>query len=237
MKIDNQQLQDLSNEQLQVLLSAKLGDGCYHTNKWQKDYRVTITTTHKEYHEYRLDKLKRLVSSEYKHNNNRGFSTNKPVYILTTGTSKIYTGINNLSIEETVKKLDDIGIALWFYDDGSLHKKLLFYNLNTQAFSREIQEDIFIPFFKERNMKAVLQVENKIDGRKYYYLRFPKNEGCAEISKILQKIPLNCFKYKTWSSETIQRWSKVQENLKSEGIDIYNYNPRSIGWLMKKVSI
>lgn len=37
--------------------------------------------------------------------------------------------------------------------------------------------------------------------------------------KILEKYPIDCFKYKLWSSETIQNWSKLKAELKSRGIE------------------
>lgn len=52
-----------------------------------------------------------------------------------------------MDIETALNLMDDLGVALWFYDDGSLHKTKLFYNLNTQAFSQEINQDLFVPFY------------------------------------------------------------------------------------------
>lgn len=57
--------------------------------------------------------------------------------------------INQMPLKEVLDNLDDLGLALWFYDDGSLHQTKLFYNLCTHKFSREIHEDILVPFFNK----------------------------------------------------------------------------------------
>lgn len=54
-----------------------------------------------------------------------------------------------------------------------------------------------------------------------------------KISQILSKYPIKCYSYKRWSSETIQKWSKLQEKLKSEGIEITKLNNFQIGKLFK----
>lgn len=112
--------------------------------------------------------------------------------------------------------MNDLGLALWIYDDGSLHKNKLFYNINTQGFPKEIQEELFIPFFNRFNIYPKLTVERKRDGREFWYLRISKYEGA----------------YKRWSSETIQKWSKLQEELKSTDID-----RRTLAAMLRKVSI
>ena len=145
--------------------------------------------------------------------------------------------IKEMPIEEVINNLDELGLALWIYDDGSLHKSKLFYNINTQAFPKEVQEEVLIPFFNKFGIYPKLQVENKKDGRQFWYLRIPKYEGCCELSKILDKYPIGCFSYKRWSSETIQKWSKVQENLKSQGKSPSDLSPYTLGCLIKKVEL
>jgi hypothetical protein len=56
-----------------------------------------------------------------------------------------------------------------------------------------------------------------------------------KISQILSKYPVKCYSYKRWSSETIQKWSKLQEELKSEGVEITNLNNFQLGKLCKGV--
>lgn len=118
------------------------------------------------------------------------------------------------TVQDVIENLDLLGLALWFYDDGSLHKRDLYYNLNTQKFPKYIQEGIFIPWFDSLGIKANLRHDIK-RGKELYYLGINKYEGANIISEILSRYPLNCYSYKLWSSETILKWSKLQEQVKS----------------------
>lgn len=116
--------------------------------------------------------------------------------------------------QDILDNLDLLGLALWFYDDGSLHKRDLYYNLNTQKFPKYIQEGTFIPWFDSLGITAKLRCDNK-RGKDLYYLGINKYEGANIISEILSRYPLECYSYKLWSSETIQKWNNLQEQVKS----------------------
>lgn len=140
-----------------------------------------------------------------------------------------------MPLQDILPLLNDLGIAMWFYDDGSLHKTKLFYNLNTQALSKEFQEEYLIPFFNKLNIYPKIQVENKKDGRQYWYLRIGKFSGALEISQILSKYPIDCYSYKLWSSETMQKCSKLQEELKKQNKTFRDFAPYSLSCKMKKI--
>lgn len=208
-EMDNKQLYNLSEGQTQVFLTARLGDGCISTT----NSGSTIYTSNCRYIEYLEFKKQLIGKGNIKYQERNGYKQT-PIYTYYGGAWKELKDIKALNIEEVVNNLDYLGIALWFYDDGSLHKKDLYYNLNTQKFSREIQEDVFIPFFKKLGINAKVRVDNN-HNTPLYYLGINKYEGAYEINNILQRFPINCYSYKLWSSETIQKWSKLQEKLKS----------------------
>lgn len=218
-KMGNQQLYSLKNNQLQVLFTGMLGDG-HLTTQASKNSDSSYVTNCKylEYIQYK-QKLLAEIASNYTVNEKNGYSQTR-IYTLASKRHPDITVIKKLSIEEIINSLDDLGLALWFYDDGSLHKNKMFYNLNTHKFSKEIQENLFIPFFNKLNIFPKITKEVKKDGRVFYYLRISRFEGAYEINKILHKYPVDCYKYKLWSSETIQYWSKLQAKLKSEGKSI-----------------
>lgn len=210
----NQQLCGLTREQLQVLLTGKFGDGCFTTPMTiNGNSKYSTNCIHREYLEYKKLLLGN-ISLKISFNPTNGYA-NKPIYILTTQCLPEITYLRNLDLESSLNLMDDLGIALWIYDDGSLHKNKLFYNINCQNISQEIQEDLFIPYLLKFGIKAKSTVERKQDGRIFYYLRISKYEGAYEISKFLKKYYVNCYSYKIWSSTTIQKWSKLQEELKS----------------------
>lgn len=229
---------NLSNKQYQVLLTGKFGDGCLHKNKgWNANFIYTTNSINKEIVEFKINLLGELAAkSKIKETINRGFKQNT-IYTGHSITSSIITDFYNEDWKESLEKMDELGLALWFYDDGSLHKTKLFYNLNTQKFSKEENEYI-AEFLKRRwNIIAIPTIERKADGREFWYLRIRKYEGAFIISEILNKYYLNCYSYKIISSETIQKWSKLQEKLKSTGKDIKEFHPRTLTSMLNKISL
>jgi hypothetical protein len=231
-RMGNQQL-DLTNEQKQVLISGRLGDGYLapSPNERLGAYYAT-NCKYREYLEFKKSMLGELCDTtninSVEHN---GYSSSK-IYTLRTKRDANISLIRDATIADILSELDELGLALWIYDDGSLHKNKLFFNINTQSFPRDVQEGLFIPTFNKFNIFPKLTIERKKDGREFWYLRISKYEGAYEISNILEKYPLECYAYKRWSSETIQRWSKLQEELKSTDID-----RRTLACMLRKISI
>lgn len=184
-----------------------------------------------EYVDFKSNLLGDLCT--YKHKVEKNGYSQTPIYMFHTHVHPDITKIKNMSIEEALSLMDDLGLALWFYDDGSLHKNDLFYNLNTQVYSKEINADLFVPHLLKWNIKAKPTIERKKDGREFWYLRIGKYDGANTISEILNKFPVNCYRYKVWSSETIQNWSKMQEYLKST--NNLNCSNRKKSIILKKI--
>lgn len=227
--MDNQQLSLLTRGQLQVFLTARLGDGCITTTNSNSTYYVTNC----KFEEY-IDFKSKLLGDMFKKKTfqeKNGFC-GTPIYNMRSCSSSILKIIKELPLEEIINSLDELGIALWFYDDGSLYKTDLNYNLNTQKFSYEEHRDIFIPFFNRLGIYPIIRTENKKDGRQFYYLGINKYKGANIISEILSKYPINCYSYKRWSPETIQKWSKMQEHLKSIDRQV---SSRELGCLWKSL--
>lgn len=231
---DNQQLCSLSNEQLQVFLSGRLGDGNICTTNSNSTYYQTNC----KFEEY-IDLKKELLGTFFKA---KGFVDQNgycktPIYTMRSKSDNVLKIIKDLPISEVLSRIDSLGTALWLYDDGSLHKDKLFFNINTQGFTKEIQEELFIPFFNKLDIYPKLQVENKKDGRQFWYLRVCKYDGSSNISQILEKYPIDCYSYKRWSSETIQKWSKLQEQLKRQGKSSFDLCPYTLGCMMRKIEL
>lgn len=244
MKVRQSAADKLSNEQIQVLITGKFGDGCFNPNSRAKyhpemnfNYHYSTNCIFKEYVEYKRKLLGNLCNTQVKESINSGYKRNL-IYSIRSICDKRITDIACESIQDSLYRMDELGLALWFFDDGSLHKIKSFYNLNTQCYSRDVVESILAPFLMERfNIRAIPTIERKKDGREFWYLRIGKFNGAFKISEILAKHNLKCFDYKLISSETIQKWSKLQEELKSADIDIKDLSNRSLGMKMRKVSI
>lgn len=228
----------LSNEQLQVLLTGKFGDGHLCKTAPTNNYFYVTNCIHEEYIKFKAQLLGDLLSntgiSIY---NNQGFTTNL-IYRLSSKSSPVITNLFNESLEESLNKLDDLGVALWLFDDGSLHKDKLFYNLNTHKYSKEVHMDLFVPFFKNKyDIIAKPTIERKQDGRIFWYLRVGKWDGAAILSQLMESYNIYCYNYKLWNSETIQKWSKLQEELKSVGKVIKDFHPKTLTSMLNKITL
>lgn len=223
----------LNENQLQVILSGILGDGCITTTNSNSTLFIT-NCKYEEYIDFKISLIGDLFKNKRKQECNGFCST--PIFIMRTKSDKRLEQMKNLSIETIIDNLSELGIALWFYDDGSLHKSNLFYNLNTHAFPKDLQEKYFIPFFNKLGIYPSLQAERKKDGRTFWYLRIGKFSGADKVSTILEKYPLKCYSYKRWSSETIHKWSKFQEKLKSTDVDFNSLSTQAKTALFKKLT-
>lgn len=182
-------MKELTNEQKQVILSGILGDG--HL----KNGRAMFSCIHKEY----MDLKKKLLGDlallvERKENN--GYKKGAFIYKLQTMAHPQIKAYESYTIEQVLSEIDDLGVALWMYDDGSRHKKNNFYNINTHALDRWVEEDILIPFFNKLNIFPKILTETKTDGRCFSYLYVSKWAGAMYLSRMLRKIPLECYDYK-----------------------------------------
>ena len=225
---------NLSNEQIQVLLTGKFGDGCFVQTAYSVYY--SACSIYEEYIDFKAS----LLGDLFHHKTtvlNKGFKENN-IFRLYTGTDPRTAFICDESIEDSFARMDGLGLALWVYDDGSLHKTKHFYQINTQKYSREVLEDIFVPGLKSKfDITAKTTAERKKDGREFWYLRISKYEGSNIISDALSKYPVNCYNYKVWSSETIQKWSRLQEESKSAGIDLSSLDNRTLSLMLKKIAV
>ena len=214
-KMGNQQLYSLTNNEIQLLLSLYFGDGSYNKQSLNGDYSVITSCIHKDSLEYKKTLLNTLNSSEIVYKKNAGYKKDGMIYSWTINTNKANTDIYLTSFEKKLEMLDELGIALWFYDDGSLHKKALFYNLCTHAFTIE-QQELILKRLLDFGIKGHLLRELKKDGRVFYYISINKCDGAHIISQIMNKVKIDSMSYKLWSSTTIQEWSTLQEEWKSK---------------------
>lgn len=222
----------LSNNQFQVLLTGVFGDGCIRKGNTNINYNYSTNCKFEEYLDFKIALLEDIKGKKTFQEIN-GFN-GTPIWRFSSIVDERIERVKDLGIEQQLYLMDELGMAMWLYDDGSLHNSKLFYNLNTHSFSREIQEDLFVPHFNKFGIFPKVTIERKRDGRIFYYLRISRYEGSYEISQLMNKFPLECYKYKVWSSETIQEWSKLQEQLKCTTIDPKTLHGRTLNSVLGK---
>lgn len=205
----------LTREQKQVLLSGIFGDAYIHRKVHFDGWRTSCI--YKEYVQFKKQLLGDIAEKcDVVEKKNSGYKEGS-IYMLDISSHCLINQVTRLSIAEQVNQLDELGVALWFYDDGSRHKKSNWYNLNTHAFTEEVQQELFLPFFKGLGMEPSILKERKKDGREFSYLHFPKHRGAYLIAQILEKYPVSCFSYKRWPEEHLLAWTRLKTKLKEEG--------------------
>lgn len=225
---------NLSNAQIQVLITGKFGDGCLIKTPLSVMYSACCI--HEEYIEYKKNLLGDLFQRKCTIEN-KGFKRGI-IYRLYSKADQRVALICDESLEDSFNRMDTLGLALWIYDDGTKHKEKEFYQINTQKFSKEFQEDVLVPGLKSKfNIIAKPTIERKKDGREFWYLRVGKFDGAYEISEILSQYPVNCYNYKVWSSETSLKWRRFQEESKSANIDLNTLSFREISAKLRNLSI
>ena len=211
----NQQLSDLTNQEVQLIASSYFGDGYFKKPIGDYNMSITLGCVHKDYLTYKESLCKNLITTDIKNTDNSlGYNKKGRIYKLRICSCGAITEFYDLPLYKKLSLLDELGVAMWFYDDGSLHKNKYFYNLSTHSFTLKEQMCI-LRILKRFDIDAVLTKEVKKDGREFTYLRIGRYEGSYEISKLMSMIPIESMAYKLWSSTTIHLWSTIQEDWKS----------------------
>lgn len=181
----------VTNEQKQAMLSGILGDGSLIKNGGGA---MSFSCEHKEYMDFKKGLLGDLAS-EVKTVQNNGYKKGI-IYTLRCKANDYGKLLFHYSFEDIMKEIDDLGIGMWLADDGSRHKKDNFYNINTHAIDRNIEEEILIPHLNKRNIFPKVLTETKKDGRVFSYLYISKWRGGMELSRMIRNLNLSCYDYK-----------------------------------------
>ena len=207
---------EITNQQKQVLLSGLLGDGSI------KKSHVSYNCMYKEYMQFKRSLLGNLAKSEVIESDNLGYKKGSKIYSFSGKLNHYADSLVYNDLSESIKDLDEMGLALWIYDDGSLHKKNFFYNINTHSFPKEVQEEVLIPALNKFGIYPKILTEAKPDGRLFYYLYISKWNGAMKISRLLRNYPLECYKYKLIPKEIENAYFeldlKLFHNLKDERV-------------------
>lgn len=183
----------MNREFYQLMLTSRLGDG-----HLRPEGRAVFSCIKEDYVAFKKEIIEEVFPKrEIRLLANSGYKNNSEIYSVTTLVSDIGKKIYAMPIEEVINELDEFGMAIWAYDDGSLHHKNLFYNLNTHAIPEEIQRDVLLPKLKEFGMfGATIFKERKKDGREFAYINIPKLKGAYELDCIMRAINVESYKNK-----------------------------------------
>lgn len=183
----------MNNIVKQILIGSVLGDG--HITK---SGRFQTGSKYLEWVTFKASILKEYTSNKwYNFIEENGYSKT-PYHTMRTLISSDIKKIYKMSLPQLLEELDEIGLAVWVYDDGSFHKNNLFYNLNTHSFTLQEHIQYIIPALAKFGVIAEVMKERKKDNRIFYYTYISKRRGAQIINKILKKYPIECYSYKTY---------------------------------------
>lgn len=209
----------MENNIKQLVLSGVLGDGSIIETG-----AVSYSCIHKEYLNFKRN-LYKSGCGEVKHSINTGYKKGSDIYTLKLFANDYGKKVFKEGLGSNLKDLDELGLAMWLYDDGSLHKDNHFFNINTHSFEKEFQEDVLIPLLNTFNIFPRVMKETKKDGRVFNYLYVAKHKGVYDIHRVLKEYPLNCYKYKLLPEDDYNRWRLLNNHFGGKLINSKTLSP------------
>lgn len=201
----------MNNELYQLLLSLKIGDGCFVNQRkvGRPTYRVMCNSINYDYVDYKANVLNKFGIDVKFYTKCSGYGSTKLQRAFNTHVEPEITIVGRMTIEQILSDLDLSGLILYYLDDGSLHKNKHFMNLYCNSFTYEQTEqliDVLYKFFPMQRCKH--SVEHKKDGRNFNYVYIPvcvAREFSVHIREFLIQNNIDSLLYKTISpSQTIE---------------------------------
>lgn len=186
----------LNEVQKQLVYGSYLGDGNISGHGKNK-YRLRVTHGEKQ-REYCLWKAG-LFDVEISSVAKNGFAQKPAVRFA----SKIFAldNIGELGKKDScpdwlLENLNDLGVAVWFMDDGCYYSDKEYITLHTESFDYETQKK-FVAFFKKKYAIDVVIRETKGKDYNYYFLCINKGGGNAlKFLKLVAPYMHESMKYK-----------------------------------------
>lgn len=199
----------MNNELLQLLLSLRIGDGCFVTQSNGKTYRMQTNGVSHDYIAYKRSVLDangikctstQTISGYCKDSNIIGFRTVVNEYI---------TAVAKLPIAHIIDSLDLHGLIYYYLDDGTLHKRKHFMHLYCNSFTVEETNYFIDKLYKLFPYKrCTLRFDRKKDGRCFPYIYVPVSvakELNLVVRDYLIQHDISSLLYKTFPpSQTIE---------------------------------
>ena len=194
----------MKNTKLQALIASALGDGCLRKQCKNGNAHLQFSSIHRENCAFRNRMLE--TNSKITKNRNNGYKQSW-IYKFRTPADRDVTRVYNMSLKELLDNIDKLGVAMWFYDDGSLHKSKLFYNLNTHSFSKEEHIEYIIPFFRGIGLNPILRKD-----KTYWCVTFNKRDNAVWISDLLAEFYISEMDYKIYPSTSFLKGFQYKNN-------------------------
>lgn len=165
----------MKNELKQLLLSLKIGDGCYVTQNSGNSYSVMFNGIRQDYIEHKANVLcdNELIVKPIECYS--GYVKGKKLFGYRTWVSPEVTEVGQMSVSDVINSLDILGLIYYFLDDGSLHKAHNTYHIYCNSFTVEevnVLLDLIYKYFPQQ--RGTIRWDRKKDGREFPYIYLPR---------------------------------------------------------------
>lgn len=187
----------LNEDQFQIFYGSYLGDGNISITNFNR-YRLKFIHCEKQ-KEYLFWKAKMFnIEEQYIQKIEKNGYSQKPAYTFSTKCFDLENNvfINNKEISDTIiNNIDERGIAIWFMDDGSIHKYIkkdnnyqIIIHSNNFDYNNHLK---LVQIFQRYNILAQIKQSKK----KFYFLYFD-SENTLKVLNLIRKY-IHCdFDYK-----------------------------------------
>ena len=163
----------------QLLLSLKIGDGCYHTQtklSEDKHYSLLLNSINLQYVLHKKNELEKLgIKTSKVHKGKSGYKKSSVIYSISTRLHPLLTQIGNMTNIEVINNLNKEGLIYYYLDDGSYHKTRHHMHLYCNTFNQEELECLINKIYEQYPIKpCTIHYDKKKDGRCYPYLYVPR---------------------------------------------------------------
>lgn len=161
----------------QILLGSILGDGCISIPRLGKNafFREEHTTKQETYLIWKVN----FIKGYFKINTRKFERHNQKFICITTNCSSLLTNLYNLFYKNKVKlvnrkildKINELGLAVWYCDDGNYRLRFGSCLISTSCFTLKENEEIR-KWLKDRwTLDCAIRVLKR-NNNKYFYLEF-----------------------------------------------------------------
>ncbi len=189
----------ITQKEHDLIIGSLLGDSSIRQRDRNSCFRVSHSIKQKDYINWKYEILKNFVFSEFYQR--KRILNKRQIHMinLATRTHFVFNYYRNLFYKNNVKviskdilnHLNPRSLAIWVCDDGSFSKTQGYIILCTNSFNLKQHKLIKEFFNKNFGLDPTIGYRDK----KYYYLRFKKEDSKKLIKMIKPFIP-NCMKYK-----------------------------------------
>lgn len=194
---------ELNDKEFQILLGSILGDGGLGLSKgcYYPYYSETHCSAQLSYIRWKLKYLKKLDFRLYKYKNVEQYGiTTKTHPYFTEWYNKWYLKGKKILNEEYLNKLDIVGLAVWFMDDGYLsiqhhwkYKKLRYRRIIFSSLSFNLSEHKIIKNILFKKWGFDISIYKPKENLYGFYL---KSKDTKRFIKMIKPYILPIFKYK-----------------------------------------